>query len=187
MDGYSVIELARLLHHRTATKLYAVMRNSGIIAKIKRKRQKQHIISAALATALKKSGISYIQWCSAHGLDAERSAPVLFECKDEYDSISTSAHNAFSQDFPNLYAKYFGTSPSDLPERTSQLRKEQKTDYSIVIVLNRKTNAYDAMIPELPRCNATGRNRDEAYLGLKKAYVIQMSIEKLKALMPKDP
>ena len=23
MDGYSVIELARLLHHRTATKLYA--------------------------------------------------------------------------------------------------------------------------------------------------------------------
>ena len=184
--GYSVIELARILNHRNATKLYAVMRNHGIIPKLTRKRQKKYEIPTALETALKKSGISYIQWCTAHGLDVERSVSALREGLDDYDPDSMAVHNAFIQDFPTLYAKFYGTPHPDLPDRSYYLRKEQRTDYSVLIVLNKQTKAYDASIPELPFCCATGRSRDEAYLRLKKEYVIHMSIAKLELLPPKD-
>ena len=185
MYGYSVIELARILHHQKATKLYAVMRNAGIIPKITRKRQKKHQIPAALETALNKCGISYIQWCSAHGLDADQSSSVLVEGIDDFDTVSTATHNAFSQDFPTLYSKLFGTPPPDLPENSPQLRKEQRTDYSLIIVLDKSSRAYSATIPELPLCCATGKSRDEAYFRLKKAYVLYNSIRKLQALVPK--
>jgi hypothetical protein len=184
--GYSVVELARTLNHKTANKLYAVMRNAGIVRKMERKRQPKFEVHPALDSALKKCKLSFLQWCCSHGVEPGPTAAALALPADEDDHASLAAHRSFQQDFPTLYAKVYQTVPPETPCRDPEPIKERRSTYSVVIVFDQEKHAYEAHIPEIPECRAEGKNRDEAYFRLKQQYVMRSSIVKLRLLQPKQ-
>ncbi len=182
-NGYSIIELARRLNHRTAIKLYEILRKEEIISKIGRKRQPRYQIPVALKTALSKCKLSYLQWCASHGIDPEITANALAIYVDESNSHSLAAHRSFRIDFPALYSKLFHLhNQFDAPSAQTIALSELPTKYTVVIKYNHTKLLYEAEIPEIPECRAAGFTRDNAYFSLKKKNALLMSIEKLRVL-----
>ncbi len=182
--GYSAIEIARVLG-QSKRHTYALMRDEGIIAKIQRKRQKPYRIPDRLGKILSKCEISFLQWCSSHNLDAERTSEALKKEEKPDCPVSTAVHAALRQDFPKAYSKILDPEPEYSTSWQPRI-EELKTDYTITIKLNPETNGYAAFIHELEECSVEAPTRDEAYYRLKSRYVAYSSINKLQMLPSKQ-
>jgi hypothetical protein len=177
ISGLSVVQLSRILGHKSAKKLYAVLRNERIIAKIKRKRQVKYLLHELVEKCVMKTGLSFLQWCSSHSLDPGATATALTKPLDPDDSESCAAHCSFATDFPMVSASLFGTS---VP--LSQRHDWNVRGYSMTINYDVNTKVYHGVIPEMPNCSCTATNLDRAFLLLKKEYVMHVTLMKLRSL-----
>ena len=185
MEGYSVIELSRLLNHTSCNRLYDVMREVGIIPTLTKGRRPNYVIPAALVTALSKCKLGYSQWCNSHDLDPQSVADFLSKQEDFSDNDSRLAHWAFKNDFSSLYAKVYNTPAPSTPFRDPEKIAERNSSYTAVIQYDAERRTFVATIPEMPDFRSEGKTRDKAYSELKKHYVLWTSVNKLKFLPPK--
>jgi len=176
-----VVELARILDHKSCRNLYALMRDEGIYPRLQQKRQRAFSLPAKFLFILDACRLSFLQWCNSHGLDPEATAQTLAGDEETADTVSVMAHSAVRQDFRRAYDKVFGDSTE------VSVSARPKTDllisrYSLTIEFVPGRYTYAAYIHELPECRAEAPNRDVAYRLLKAKYVAYASIVKLKLL-----
>ena len=184
--GYSVVEISRILNHANCIKLYEIMRVAGIIPVMGQGRRPKFDVPDALSTALAKCKLGFSQWCNTHDLDPRPVADALSKPEDLSVDDSRFAHWAFKNDFPTLYAKVYNTPPPNTPFRDPDAVAERNSTYSTVTVLDEERNVYVAYIPEMPDFRVEAKTRDAASYALKQHYILRISINKLKLLLPKS-
>ena len=184
-NGFSVIELARILDHKSSKNLYALMRDAGIYPLLERKRQRAFILPAKFQFILDSCQLSFLQWCNSHGLDPDATALALASEADADNPASLAAHAAVRQDFRRAYDKVFGDS-TEVSESSRPKTHLLRSHYSAHVDFVPEKYTYAAFVPELPECRVEAANRDIAYRLLKSRYVTYASIAKLKLLSRRD-
>lgn len=106
--GYSVIELMRMLGHRTAQRVYRDLLRVGAVPKLQRKRQPRYDIPGPVTDALKQADLSYLQWTNSHGVDPGLIEEGLMCRLSVDDEVSVIAHDMLIRDFPDVYFNVFG-------------------------------------------------------------------------------
>jgi len=179
--GYSVIEISRILGNATCINMYGLMRDAGIIAKLPRRGWWNKLeVHPALAEALAKTKLSFVQWTNSHGLDASQASLALKTVVDSTNEMSLAAHAALQQDFRFLAPKIYG-----LPVPLGRLPSKDATTpprYSVTINPDPSGTGYNAYVHELAECVSFGDSMDLAYIALKSRYVIFNSIRTLRLL-----
>lgn len=181
LKGYSVIELARILDHKTCRNLYALMRDEGIYPLLERKRQRTFDLPGKFQRLLNSCQLSFLQWCNSHGLDPEKTAMALALDMDNTNPVSAAAHRAVRQDFRRAYEKIFGYS-TEISASSRPKSILLQTRYSMCVVHVPERCTYAAYIPELPECYVESPNRNIAIRRLKSRYVAYTSVNKLRLL-----
>ncbi|TSK07850.1 MAG: type II toxin-antitoxin system HicB family antitoxin [Geobacter sp.] len=185
LRGYSVVELARILGNSTSLNLYNIMRTAGLIRKLPAGRLPKVDIHPGLAAALVKCNLTFYRWANSHDLEPFAMAEALRSPANPKDAGSVAAHNAFRQDFLQLYCKVY-----QLPVETGRVgvgdQSTSLTDFRIIIEPDHENGRYRAYVPELANCVSFGKTHDEAYFALKSRYVLFRSIQKLRLLPDKQ-
>lgn len=180
--GYSVVELSQILGHSHCRGLYNVMRDEGIIIKMRKGRTTKVETHPGLLKALQNIDLSFTQWAHSHRLDRDAAAKALLQPVNPSDSASVSAHKALRQDFRFLAPKLYGEEiPLGMPTREGRTSSK----YSLTIQFSEEEDCFEAFIHELPDCRAVGKTRENAFYALRDRYIIFHSIRKLKLLPPK--
>lgn len=184
LRGYSVVEIARILGNSTSLNLYSIMRTAGLIRKLPAGRTRKVDVPPGLAAALVKCNLSFNRWANSHELDPFEMAEALKHPLDQNDLKSITAHNAFKQDFPQLYCKTYKL-PVEGGRVGVNTAETSLSDYHITIAPDKENGGYRAYVHELQNCSCFGATYDEAYFALKSRYVLFHSICKLKVLPDK--
>jgi len=113
-SGHSVVEISRVIGCKRALPVYRILQRKGLINRsLKRTRFRG---PAHLHNALKRTGLSFSQWCNAWRFDPRNAEEEL----SRIDNLSSSGIRlAAGRDFPNLYAK--GKGAIDLEEWEREL------------------------------------------------------------------
>lgn len=127
-----------MLGYRSVQRIYRDLLGSGTIPKLPRKRQPQYEIPTPVLSALKKVGISYLQWCNSHNFDPGFAEEGLMGKLSLDDEVSVVAHDMLIRDFPEVYYSIFGK--IDVPKGriveqapTRMPRKDITTAYDAAI------------------------------------------------------
>lgn len=183
-NGYSVIEIARILDQRSCRNLYALFRKEGMLPKLPWKHQKTPVLPELFKTALAEWGLSFLQWCNAHALNPAITEVCLQEPEVKDEPFSEAAHRAIRQDFPQLYPVLYEGSmyqPPVVPEEPDWHYR-----HPVHILCDPEIGSYQASVPELPGCAFEGKTFNAASYGLRRRYVVHVNIVKLRLLPPRE-
>lgn len=183
-NGYSVIQLMRVLDSTSALKTYKLLQSGGAIPALPRTRGRKYAMPPELESALKKCKLTYLRWCNSHGLNPDKAGQALLQPLDRGDSVSLAAHNALKNDWRRLYGRIYD--PQNTPAHSFSIDKRDGLENreTTIIAYDEKKLCFYAYIQKWPDFRCDGKTRDDAYFGLKRRYVLKSSIHKLMLLPP---
>ncbi len=98
-NGFSVIEITRIIGSRKADYVHSVLVKHGVIQRGKPGRSRKGLVPTVLASYLRKRSLSYAKWCAGWSFDLEEAACTINMC------IDGPVMDAIRRDFPGCYSR----------------------------------------------------------------------------------
>lgn len=105
-NGYSVVELARVLGVKQAKYIHAALVKSGEISKARAGRRAKGTVPQGFAPFLAARSLTFTKWCAGWSFERETATA-------EVEACSGAAMAAIKRDFPGYYTKLTGEIVTD--------------------------------------------------------------------------
>ena len=150
-DGFSVLELCRIMRSKRADLLHDEMRKKGVIQSAPRMnprknvlQKKQPEVPASILKYFDGMNYSFGLWCAGHELDQGTAKAMLAQRMIAGDEDSERVHRAAMRDFPITYRKIYKTEPLDV-RWAGRIKLE---NYSFAQVWEEENRRYAGKIKE---------------------------------------
>lgn len=183
-NGYSVMQLTRVLDSSSARRTYELLLKCGAIKPLPKKRGRKYDIPKELVSALEKAPLSYLQWCNSHKLDPDKTSQALMRPLDRRDADSLAAHNALKNDWRRLHGRIFDPANTPGHNFSAEKRPGLENRDAMVIAYDDKKLSFYGYLEKCPDLRFYGKTRDDVFYGMKRQYILRASIHKLMLLTP---
>ena len=179
-EGYSVLVIGRLLGFDNMGRIYTVLRDKGVVAKLAK--SQRFSLPVELESTFCKIKLSFAQWCNSWDFDPKTAEKAI---KLGHWEATNPEHrevlDGLKYDFHNLYLQLY--------EIGNELDRKYPSDrgcgpkYTLHVEWDDEESGYVARIVELPDIFAYGATWDAALAELKYLYNVKRRIKKLENLI----